>query len=127
MSTELIAALAGAVVGAALTGVLSFFQARWSSKVQSRVERDRQQLTLVREIMRYRLDPKNLVGPLNEIPLLFGDDTNALHLYRQILNAESEKERKRSLSDLINCLAGLVGLPSTIQISDVERGIQYNG
>ena len=125
MSTELVAALAGAVVGAVLTGVLSFLQTFWSRKAQSRVERERQQLALVREIIRYRLDQKRLIGPLNEIPLLFGDDVDSLRLYREVLNARDVDDRTRSLSDLINRLASLVDLPPNVQPSDVQRGFQY--
>lgn len=125
MSTELVAALAGAVIGAILTGALSFFQTLWSSKAQSHAERDRQRLALVREIMRCRLDQKHLVGPLNEIPLLFGNDVDSLRLYRETLNAPSIEDRTRSLSDLINRLALLVDLPSNVQASDVQRGFQY--
>lgn len=125
MNTELVAALAGAVVGAILTGVLSFLQTLWSRKSQSDAERDRQRLALVREIMRYRLEQKSLVGSLNEIPLLFGDDVDSLRLYRETLNARSIEDRTRSLSDLINRLASLVDLPSNVQASDVQRGFHY--
>lgn len=125
MNTELVAALAGAVVGAILTGVLSYFQSRWLRKSQSRAERDRQRLALVREIMRYRLDQQRLIGPLNEIPLVFGDDEDALRLYREILSSASNDDRTRSLSDLINKRAKLVDLPPNVRVSDIQRGCQY--
>lgn len=127
MSAELIAALAGAVVGAILTGVLSYFQSRWSRESQSQAERDRQRLALVREIMRYRLDQERLIGPLNEIPLVFGDDEDALRLYRETLSSNSSQDRTRSLSDLINRLATIVDLPPKVQFSDIQRGFLYGG
>lgn len=127
MSAELLAALVGAVVGAVLTGVLSYFQGRWSRESQSRVERDRQRLALVREVMRYRLDQQRLIGPLNEIPLVFGDDEDALRLYRETLSSTGVEDRTRSLSDLINRLATLVDLPPRVQPSDIQRGFQYGG
>lgn len=127
MSAELLAALVGAVVGAILTGVLSYFQSRWSRESQSRAERDRQRLALVREIMRYRLDQQRLIGPLNEIPLVFGDDEDALRLYRETLSSTSNDDRTHSLSDLINRLATLVDLPPNVEVSDIQRGFQYVG
>lgn len=127
MTAELVAALAGAVVGAILTGTLSYLQSRWSRVSQTRAERDRQRVTLVREIMRYRLDQERLMGPLNEIPLVFGDDEHALRMYREMLNSTSSEDRTRSLSDLINRLASLVDLPSSVQTSDIQRGFQYGG
>lgn len=127
MSAELLAALVGAVVGAILTGVLSYFQSRWSRESQSRAERDRQRLALVREIMRYRLDQQRLIGPLNEIPLVFGDDEDALRLYRETLSSTSNDDRTHSLSDLINRLATLVDLPPNVEVSDIQRGFQYGG
>lgn len=127
MSPELLAALAGAVVGAALTGVLGYFQSRWARTSQKRVERDHQRLTLVREIMRFRLDQERLIGPLNELPLVFGDDGDVLRLYRETLNSTDTAARTRSITDLINRLASLVDLPPKVQISDIQRGFQISG
>ena len=127
MSTELVAALAGAVVGVILTGALGYLQSRWSRESQARAERDRQRLTLVREIMRHRLNQRALIGPLNEIPLVFGDDDDALRLYRETLSSTSSDDRTRSLSDLINRLATLVDLPPNVRASDIQRGFQYDG
>ena len=88
-------------------------------------ERQRQRLSLVREVMRYRLDQPHLIGPLNELPLMFGDDSEVLRLYREILNARDDHERRTSaLTDLVNRLAVLVGLPSSVQISDIQHGMK---
>lgn len=125
MSVELVTALAGALVGAALTGVLGYFQSRWAWGMQSRLERERGRIALVREIMRHRLDQQSLVGPLNEIPLVFGDDTDVMRLYRETLNAVDTSTRARSLTDLINRLAALVNLPSNVQGSDIQRGFSF--
>lgn len=122
---ELVAALAGAIVGATLTGVLGYFQSRWAGGAQSRLERDRERTALVREIMRHRLDQQSLVGPLNEIPLVFGDDEDVMRLYRGTLNAADASTRTRSLTDLINRLAALVNLPPKVNISDIQRGFSY--
>jgi len=127
VNAEVLAALVGSVVGAALAGVLGYLQAWWSRDASARLERDRQRLALVREIMRYRLDQERLVGPLNELPLVFGDDEEVLRLYRQTLNAADANARSLSLTDLVNRLASLVGLPAKVQTSDVERGLAYAG
>lgn len=77
---ELIAAVFGAMLGALIAGGMAFAQQRWSHdrEAQARVEADRR--GLVRELMRQRMDQPALVKPLNEIPLLFGDDEDALRL-----------------------------------------------
>ena len=124
MTSEFGAALIGAILGAILTGVISYFQFRWSSAAQSRAERDQQRLLLVREIMRHRLKEELLIGPLNEIPLVFGEDHDALRLYREMLNAQGSDGRTRALTDLISRLAQLVELPSNVQHSDIQRGFQ---
>lgn len=127
VSAELVAALLGAAVGAILTGVFGYLQSCWARGSQALAERDRQRLILVREIVRYRLDQERVIGPLNEIPLVFGDDDDALRLYRATLDAANVEDRTRSLTDLINRLALIVGLLPGVQVSDIQRGFQYGG
>ena len=56
---------------------------------------------------------------------MFGDDSEVLRLYREILNARDDHERRTSaLTDLVNRLAVLVGLPSSVQISDIQHGMK---
>jgi len=124
MNSELVAALAGAIVGAVLTGVLGYLQTRWTRKLQTRSERERQRLNLVREIMRHRLDQARLLGPLNELPLTFGDDGEVLRLYRETLNATTAEARTHALTALINSLAKLVDLSPSVQVSDIQRGFR---
>jgi len=121
------AALLGAVIGAVLTGVLTYVQYVWSSRAQVRAERSNQRLALVRELMRYRLDQARLIGPLNELPLVFGDDRDVLRLYRSVLDAVDDVARTRALTDLVNRLALLVGLPAEVSMSDIQRGFTYKG
>lgn len=125
MTSELLAALAGAVAGALLTGVLTYLQYVWSQGARERAERESQRLTLVREVMRHRLDQAQLIGPLNELPLVFGHDDDVLRLYRKTLDAPDDAARSRSLTDLINRLASLVGLPAGVDLSDIQRGFKY--
>ena len=117
----IIASLVGVVVGWPLSILTS-----WRDRhVRKKDERQRQRLSLVREVMRYRLDQPHLIGPLNELPLMFGDDSEALRLYREILNARDDHERRTSaLTDLVNRLAVLVGLPGSVQISDIQHGMK---
>lgn len=117
----IIASLVGVVVGWPLSILTS-----WRDRhVRKKDERQRQRLSLVREVMRYRLDQPHLIGPLNELPLMFGDDSEVLRLYREILNARDDHERRTSaLTDLVNRLAVLVGLPGSVQISDVQHGMK---
>lgn len=119
--SEMWAAVIGAIVGAALAGCVSFLQQRWSRRhvQQDRIENDRKQL--VREIMRYRFDVSKLALPLNEVPLIFGDDDEAMRLVRT-LRAASSEQRTQFLADLINHLAKKVGLPPKVTTSDIMRG-----
>lgn len=122
MSAELWAAVIGAIVGSVLTGGAAYLQQRYSRK-QAREDRIRDgRMTLVREVVRYRLDQKAVIGPLNEIPLLFGHDETAMRLYRETLNAAKADDRTRSLTDLVKHLATAVGLEPSVQISDIARG-----
>ena len=118
---EIWAAVVGAIVGAVLAGSGSFLQQRWSRgrAHQDRIEDDRKRL--VREIMRYRMDQDKLVLPLNELPLMFGDDDETMRLVRALLVALPE-QRTQFLADLINHLAKQVGLPPKVTTSDITRG-----
>ncbi|HGQ6767431.1 hypothetical protein [Kocuria marina] len=120
---EIWAAVVGAIVGAVLAGSGSFLQQRWSRgrAHQDRIEDDRKRL--VREIMRYRLDQDKLVLPLNELPLMFGDDDETMRLVRALLVALPE-QRTQFLADLINHLAKQVGLPPKVTTSDITRGFR---
>lgn len=120
---EMWAAVVGAIVGAVLAGSGSFLQQRWSRgrAHQDRVEDDRKRL--VREIMRYRMDQDKLVLPLNEIPLMFGDDDETMRLVRALQTALPE-QRTQFLADLINHLAKEVGLPPKVTTSDITRGFR---
>lgn len=120
---EIWAAVVGAIVGAVLAGSGSFLQQRWSRgrAHQDRVEDDRKRL--VREIMRYRMDQDRLVLPLNEIPLMFGDDDETMRLVRALQTALPE-QRTQFLADLINHLAKEVGLPPKVTTSDITRGFR---
>lgn len=93
---ELVAGIVGAFVGAVITGAISFAQQEWSRDrhVQDRIREER--MRLVRELMRNRLDQGALIGPLNEIPLLFGHNAEALRLYRAMLeNSSADGEPSR--------------------------------
>ena len=120
---EIWAAVVGAIVGAVLAGSGSFLQQRWSRgrAHQDRIEDDRKRL--VREIMRYRLDQDKLVLPLNELPLIFGDDDETMRLVRALLGALPE-QRTQFLADLINHLAKQVGLPPKVTTSDITQGFR---
>ena len=120
---EIWAAVVGAIVGAVLAGSGSFLQQRWSHRRahQDRIEDDRKRL--VREIMRYRLDQDKLVLPLNELPLIFGDDDETMRLVRALLGALPE-QRTQFLADLINHLAKQVGLPPKVTTSDITQGFR---
>jgi hypothetical protein len=114
-------------VGIFVGWLLSILTSRWERRACKEDERQRQRLSLVREVMRYRLDQSRLVGPFNELPLMFGDDDEVLRLYREILNAPRDdlEQRTRALTDLVDRLAVLVGLPGSVQISDIQRAMKF--
>lgn len=122
MNSEFWAAVIGAIVGAGLTGGAAYLQQKWSRKEDRKDHVQDVRTLLVRELVRHRLDQRTVIGPLNEIPLVFGHDQAAMTLYRETLNATSPDARTRSLTDLIQHLATAVGLPSTVQPSDISRG-----
>lgn len=124
---ELWAAVIGAAVGALLAVAGGYLQHR-ASRAQDREERSHdERVKLVREIMRYRRDQQALVYPLNELPLVFGDDPEVMRLYRGMLRAPTSELMAQDLADLINHLAKSVGLPREVQASDIHTGFSYSG
>ena len=119
---ELLAGLSGAVVGALIAGILGFLQLKWSEKQTQTANVERDKRSLVREIMRLRLDQRAVIAPLNEVPLLFGDDADVMRHYREMLDSVDGTKRTQAFGDLINRLAKAVGLPSQVQTSDMHRG-----
>lgn len=126
MNPEVWAAVVGALVGALLAGVISWAQQQFSARIRQRERVEENRLVLVREIMRHR-SSSELYLPLNELPLVFGDDAEAMNLHRQLL----QRLRQRSMGqcsgeqcdsamlDLINYLAQSVGLPPYVRQSDI--------
>src|SRR4051812_11392338 len=97
---ELLAGVIGAVVGAVIAGITGFLQQNRSRRQQTEDRIWDNRARLVRELVRYRLDPPALIGPLNEVPLVFGHNPDALRLYRLMLDAADEGTRTRALTDL---------------------------
>lgn len=124
---ELIAAVVGAIVGAVIAAAVAFGQQHLARGAARKDERERERRALAREIMRKRLDQKELVGPLNEIPLVFGDDSTTRRLYNEVLNAANPDERTEALAGLVNRIAELTGLPTGVSPNEITRGFEYRG
>lgn len=122
MISDVISALVGAGVGAVIAGVISFCQQRFARRTAADDEVDRQRLELVREIIRYKLNQDKLVEPLNEVFILFGDDSDTLRLVRKLLDTESGDARTAVLSELLNRLCRIVGVPGEVTQQDIDRG-----
>lgn len=121
--SELWVALVGAIVGGSLTVMGAVLQSRLLARLQVIRAREQARVDLVREIVRHRMDALKRHEPLNEVPLLFGDDTEALRLYRSLAGSGlSEAERTGVFRDLIVHLAKLTGMP-TAAAGDIARGI----
>lgn len=127
MVEELVAAVVGAIVGALIAAGASFGQQHFARRAARKDERERERRALAREIMRKRLDQKELVGPLNEIPLVFGDDSTTRQLYNELLNATNSDKRTEALAGLVNRIAGLTGLPTGVSPNEFTRGFEYRG
>jgi len=123
MWETLIGTIVGGVIGWAAS--YSLYRVQRVSVVKDRVNEAK--MNLVREVIRYRGDQKRLVGPLNEIPLVFGDDEETLRLYRSFINSDPSKDdHTQFLSDLVVHLAQSVGLPPSVQPSDITSTLQYS-
>jgi len=125
MSSEVIAALAGAGVGAFLAFVSSYLLLRLQGKQAKLARVEASRTALVRELARQRMDQVELVKALNEVPVVFGHDAEALRIYRAILNDASDPARATNIADLINHLARTSGFSSTLQASDLGRGLRF--
>lgn len=109
-------ALLGAVVGAFVAGCFTLGVALWNAKRSAAVRRADAQLALVREIMRHRGNQVLVVEPLNEVPLLFGNDEEVLRLYRLLV---AGTQRDVALGALITRLAELTGLHASVSAADI--------
>jgi hypothetical protein len=109
----------GAILGAGLTGLVTFGVAVWAERSSKRRAAVAARLTLVREVMRYRGNPARLVDPLNELPLLFGDDAEVLRLLRLLISSTGTA-KDDALGDLLTRLGNLTGLDARVTGSDIR-------
>lgn len=121
---ELWAALIGALVGGALTVLGTIIQARLQAKQEQHRAKLQAKLDLAREAIRYRLVQHRVIEPLNEIPIVFTDDPEAIRLYRSLRDGPPE-QRDGALADLLLHLAKAVALP-VHNSSDLVRGLTIN-
>jgi hypothetical protein len=112
----------GVVLGSIITVVASYLQQRWAYKRRAQERRDLIRYELARNLMRYRLDFQKLLAPLNEIPLVFGDDEEALRLYRAVLQGVAGEQRNNDFADLIQHIARAAGLDAKVTSADVRGG-----
>lgn len=134
MGPELWAAIAGAVVGGALTAGASYLQQIWNRKKDDEDRKKDVQMNLVREIMRYR--GSGSIGlALNEVPLIFGHDAEAMQLSRKLTDLlmqtnqtpQIASEADSTMGDLLNHLGKLVGLSPEVRYSDLTKVFGSSG
>lgn len=126
MGPELLAAIAGALIGGALTAGASYMQHRWSRKKDEEDRKKAAQMDVVRELMRHR-GGGDIYSALNEVPLVFGHDKEALTLYRSLFSLLRQSasnlgvvdQANSTMADLLNHLGKLVGLPGDVRNSDM--------
>lgn len=128
MTPEMVATLwgvGGVVLGAIITVMASYFQQRWLNNHRDKERRQSLQYEVARDLMRNRLDQRNILMSLNEIPLLFGDDDEAMRLYRAVLQPNDEVSRTHNLAALIQHIAKCAGLSAKVTSADVVTGFTY--
>lgn len=114
----------GAIIGAALTGLVTFLVALWGERQAKVRAKATARLALVREVMRYRGEQESLVQPLNEVPLLFGDDAEVMRHLRELRSA-SGNVKNEALRDLVNRLAHLTDLDPKVTASDINTPFTF--
>lgn len=127
LTSEIWAAVIGAVLGAALAAGASFMQYHFSLKQREQDKAQEYKLSIVREIMRFR-GSSSVQLAMNEIPLGFGDDPQVMDLYRKLwekLSVEpktdaSSEQANSIMLDLLNELGRNVGLSSNVRASDLK-------
>lgn len=77
--------------------------------------------------MRYRGNQERLVDALNEIPLMFGNDTECMRLLRGVTTASAGQTKDDALKDLIIHLAKLANISRTVTHSDITTPLTYVG
>lgn len=110
--------IAGAFVGAGLTGaagLITWALTEWSA---SRRAVSGARVALAREIIRHRGDQARVAEALNELPVVFGDDEEVLRLYRQFLDGVRKDD---ALLDLVIRLSKVVRLNRRVTTSDLRR------
>lgn len=114
----------GAIIGSALTGLVTFLVALWGERQVKVRAKATARLALAREVMRFRGDQQSLVHPLNEAPLLFGDDAEVMRHLRE-LRLASGNVKDEALRDLVNRLAHLTDLDSKVTSSDINTPFTF--
>ena len=119
MSTESIAALVGAVVGAVLTFVLSQF-AVWFS------ERKKQKLLVLGGLMggRGRIFSQDVSDVINLIPVVFSGDTRVRNAYQHFcaIRSSTEPQFFPRYADLVLAVAKSAGFRERLTEADIYLG-----
>ncbi len=117
MSDELQAAVIGAIVGGALSGVLAILVFVLQEIAASRRTVRQARIALAREIIRLRGNQAEVTGALNEIPVLFGHDDELVRNYRTMVTAKNDvSARTEALTNIVIRMAKVAGakdLPAT--------------
>ncbi|MFT4225066.1 hypothetical protein [Micropruina sp.] len=128
MTDALWSGVLGVIVGAVITVAASYFQQRWLNRQRDKERREQLRYELARDLMRCRLEWEKLLAPLNEIPLVFGDDSEALRLYRAVLHGQVGDQKNNDLADLIQHIGRSAGLSASVtSSSDVRVGFVPRG
>lgn len=123
MSPDVILALVSALVGGGISVFSSMFVLKWQGKRDTTERIADSRLAFVREVARNRMDYPQLVKILNEVPIVFGHDVEAVRLYRGVVDTSNDDERTRLVGDLVHHLAKTTGLSPGVQASDLLSGL----
>ena len=116
----MIEGLSGALFGALAGGLVSWLVTAWQLR-QQRNDRVRDaQLDLVRRAVRHK-DGSEIGTVLNEVPVVFSGDREALELYLKALPDADRVDMDRVVR-LLEHLAKAVGLP--VQSEHLTRGFR---
>lgn len=111
-----------ALVGALVSIPVSLLLVHWQSWVNANRRIKDAQFDLLRQISAHSAGGPGLALALNQVPVLFSNDSEVLQKFRDSTGPAGKQSDMDAVSDLILLLATKVGLSGRVARQDLERG-----